>query len=316
MNDQAAARAFLGVSHTPLLGLNPLPAEVDDDLQSAIRQMRQQVIDWRPDRIIMIGPDHYNSFFNELMPPFCIGTQASAVGDFRTPSGPLRVDESLALGLASHLMDHDFDIAVSRRMQVDHGFSQTLELIWGGLDTPPLVPIFMNAVAQPGVPRVRRCRRLGESIGGFVDTLPGRTLMIGSGGLSHEPPVPTMAHPDPAVRERITVRSTPSAQDRELRMQRVMAAGKGMADGTVPLKPLNPAWDARWMDALESAHPETLDALQEATIERDAGLSGHESKTWLIARSALPRTGLARGLRWYRDIPALIAGFGILFLHT
>jgi 2,3-dihydroxyphenylpropionate 1,2-dioxygenase len=196
-------------------------------------------------------------------------------------------------------MNSDFDVAVSRRMRVDHGFSQTLELIWGGLDTPPLVPIFMNAVAQPGVPRVRRCRQLGEAVGRFVQGLPGRTLMIGSGGLSHEPPVPTLAHPDAAVR-----------------MQRVMAAGRGMADGSLPLKPLNPAWDARWMDALESGRLEDLERLDEASITRDAGLSGHESKTWLIARSALPRTGLTRALRWYRDIPALIAGFGILMMHT
>ncbi len=316
MNTSGHSLAFLGMSHTPLLGLNPLPADIDADLQSAISRTREQVLGWQPDRIIMIGPDHYNSFFNELMPPFCIGTQASAVGDFKTPAGSLRVDEPLALDLATHLLDDGFDMAVSRRMQVDHGFSQTLELIWGGLDTPPLLPIFMNAVAQPSVPRVRRCRMLGESIGRFVATLPGRTLMVGSGGLSHEPPVPTLAHPDPIVRERITVRSTPTAPEREQRMQRVMAAGRGMADGSLPLKPLNPQWDARWMDALESGDLERLDSLDEAGISRDAGLSGHESKTWLIARAALPRSGLTEGMRWYRDIAALIAGFGILFLHT
>jgi hypothetical protein len=35
-----------------------------------------------------------------------------------------------------------------------------------------------------------------------------------------------------------------------------------------------------------------------------------------VARAALPRSGLTCALRWYRDIPALIAGFGILFMHT
>ena len=309
-------RAWLGVSHTPLLGHNRLTPEVDSDLQQAIGMMRHQVLAWKPDRIVMIGPDHYNSFFNELMPPFCIGTQAASVGDFRMPQGPLNVDGDTALGLATHLMDHDFDVAVSRRMQVDHGFTQTLSLIWGSLESPPLVPIFMNAVAQPGVPRVRRCRALGEAIGGYLDTLPGRTLLIGSGGLSHEPPVPTLDHPDAAVRERITVRSVSSPQDFEVRMQRVLAAGQAMAAGTSPLKPLNPAWDARWMDALQSGQLEALEAIDEASIARDAGLSGHESKTWLVARAALPRHGLTCAMRWYRDIPALIAGFGILFMHT
>lgn len=309
-------RAWLGVSHTPLLGHNPLAPEVDADLQQALASMRHQVLGWQPERIVMIGPDHYNSFFNELMPPFCIGTQATSVGDFRMPHGRLNVDGDTALALATHLMDHDFDVAVSRRMQVDHGFTQTLSLIWGGLESPPLVPIFMNAVAQPGVPRVRRCRALGEAIGAYLDTLPGRTLLIGSGGLSHEPPVPTLEHPDAAVRERIIVRSPSSPQDFEVRMQRVLAAGQAMAAGNSPLKPLNPAWDARWMDALQSGQLDTLEAIDEASIARDAGLSGHESKTWLVARAALPRSGLTCALRWYRDIPALIAGFGILFMHT
>ena len=40
-------------------------------------------------------------------------------------------------------------------------------------------------------------------------------LLIGSGGLSHEPPVPTMEHPDPAIRERITDKRTPTQQERD-----------------------------------------------------------------------------------------------------
>src|SRR5690606_19091518 len=120
---------------------------------------------------------------------------ATSVGDYLTPAGPLNVDAALALGLAEHLMDADFDIAVSRRMKVDHGFVQALQFLWGGLDTPPVLPVFLNAVAQPGIARVRRCEQLGRAIGGFLDGLPQRTLLIGSGGLSHEPPVPTMDHP-------------------------------------------------------------------------------------------------------------------------
>src|SRR5690606_7440944 len=133
-----------------------------------------------------------NGFFNQLMPPFCIGTQAWAIGDYLSPKGSLHVTEDVALGLANALMDVGFDIAVSRRMTVDHGFSQPLQLLWGGLDTPPVVPVFLNAVAPPGIPRLRRCLSLGTAIGHYLDELPQRTLIIGSGGLSHEPPVPTL----------------------------------------------------------------------------------------------------------------------------
>lgn len=311
-----AQRAFLGMSHSPLMGLNPVAAEVEADLQAAVAAAREQVLAFDPELVVLIGPDHYNGFFNELMPPFCIGTQAYAVGDYLTPEGALAVDADAALALATRLMDEDFDLAVSRRMQVDHGFSQSLQMIWGGLATPPVVPIFMNAVAQPGIPRLRRCRALGAAIGRFLDGLPRRTLLLGSGGLSHEPPVPTLAHPDAAVRERITIKREPTQAERDLKTRKVMAAGVALAadDGTI--KPLNPAWDQRWMDLLASGDLDTLVRDSEDSIERQAGLSAHESKTWLVARAALPESrALPCPLRYYRAIPEYIAGYGLMFLQ-
>ncbi|WP_157264086.1 3-carboxyethylcatechol 2,3-dioxygenase [Azohydromonas aeria] len=313
------ARAFLGLSHSPLMGLNPVAAPVEAALRGAIAQAREQVQAFRPELVVLVAPDHYNGFFNELMPPFCIGTAARSVGDYLTPPGELHVDADAALALAQRLMDEDFDIAVSRRMQVDHGFAQALQLLWGSLDTPPVLPLFVNAVAQPGIPRLRRCRQLGQAIGRFLDTVPGRTLLIGSGGLSHEPPVPTLAHPDPAVRERITFRRESTPVERDAKTQRVMAAGRALAVGDPAMKPLNPAWDARWMDALETGGTalDALCALSEDSIEREAGLSAHESKSWLVARSALP-AGRATHctLRHYQAIPEYIAGFGLLCLQA
>lgn len=310
------ARAFLGMSHSPLLGLNPVAAEVSAGLSAAFDAVKAAVAAWRPDRVVLIGPDHYNGFFNELMPPYCIGTQASAVGDYGTLAGALNVDGAAAEALAAHLMDHGFDAAVSRCMQVDHGFAQALEVLWGSLVTPPVIPIFMNAVAQPGILRVARCIELGRAIGAYLDTLPGRTLLIGSGGLSHEPPVPTLAHPDAAVRERITVRSTPTPAERDAKTRRVMATGCALAAGDPSVKPLAPDWDARWMRALQSGDLESLVALSEDSITREAGLSAHESKSWLIARAAVSDADAARCvLQYYRAIPELIAGFGILMLQ-
>lgn len=312
--DGAASRAFLGMSHTPLWGLNPIAADIEAELDRAVAQARDLVHNFAPDLIVLIGPDHYNGFFNELMPPFCIGTQAQAIGDYGTPAGDLNVPSKDALGLASHLMDHGFDAAVSRRMHIDHGFAQVLQFMWGSLDTPPVVPIFMNAVAQPGIPRLKRCLQIGQSIGAWLDTLSYRTLVIGSGGLSHEPPVPTLDHPDPRVRERITVRRVSTPDEAAAKTERVKAAGMALASGTSTMKPLAPAWDRAWMDALDSGDYGLVDALTEDGISGEAGLSAHESKTWLIARSALSDQAHSN-MRFYRDIPELIAGYGILFMQ-
>jgi 2,3-dihydroxyphenylpropionate 1,2-dioxygenase len=310
-------RAFLGMSHSPLMGLNPVAREVSQELDAAIAAARECVKAFDPELVVLLGVDHYNGFFNELMPSFCIGTQAVSVGDYLTPPGPLNVDEGVAVSLATHLMDSDFDIAVSRRMEVDHGFVQSLQLLWGGLQTPAVVPVFVNAVAQPGIARLRRCKALGEAIGRFLDGVSKRTLLIGSGGLSHEPPVPTLAHPDPAVRERITIKREPTPAERDAKTERVKAAGRALAGGDASMKPINPEWDRRWMDALCSGELDALTRLSEDSIERDAGLSAHESKTWLIARAALrQQCELPCSLRYYRAIPEYIAGYGLMFLHS
>ena len=312
-----AARAFLGMTHTPILGMVPLPPGIDRDLPAALAEVATRVRAWAPDRIVMIGPDHYNGFFNELMPPLCIGTEASAVGDYKTLAGPLKVDSTAALAMAEWMMDHDFDVAVSHRMRVDHGFSQNLEQLFGSFDTPPVVPIFLNSVSPPVILRVKRARAFGEALGRFLDTLPGRTLVIGSGGLSHEPPVPTLATADAATRERIIVKREATPEEREIKTARVRDAGLAFAAGTASIKPLNPAWDKVWMDALESGNLDALMGINEASIVRDAGLSGNESKTWLIARAAMPAgVQLVSAQRFYREIKVLIAGYGILFMHT
>jgi 2,3-dihydroxyphenylpropionate 1,2-dioxygenase len=310
-------RLFLGISHTPLLGLNPIVKEVENELHSAIDKARKQVLAFNPELVVLMAPDHYNGFFNELMPPFCIASKADAVGDYLTPSGSLNVDSTTALSIAEHLMDQDFDIAISRSMKVDHGFSQPLQLIWGDLSTPPVIPIFLNAVAAPVIPRLRRCRALGQAVGTYLKDDNRRILFIGSGGLSHEPPVPTLDDPDAAVRERITARQNPTQVERDAKTKRVMAAGMALASGSGAIKPLNPSWDKQWMDAM-SGDQKSLDqlcSLSESSISQDGGRSAHESKSWLVARAALVNEGNPIcTFRHYQAIPEYIAGFGIQIL--
>ena len=305
-------RAVLGLSHTPLLGLNALAPEVDASLRGAISEAARHIREFAPELVIIFAPDHFNGFFHELMPPYCIGTQAEAMGDYGTPAGMLNVPASDALSLATSVGKSGLDIAVSRRMWVDHGFSQPLDLIFGGLASPPVIPIFINAAAPPAIPNVARCWALGRAVGDHFAADPRRILVIGSGGLSHDPPIPTLEHPDAGVRERIVGRNRPTADQRAARQERVIAAGKAMAAGTSDRRPLNPAWDRQLMDLLEAGDWAAIKAISEDEITQQGGGSAHEVKTWIAAFASQAGESLSTRLRWYRDIPDLIAGFGVL----
>lgn len=313
----APGRAVLGLSHTPLLGLNPLAPAVDADLRGALAQAAAHAQGFAPALIVMFSPDHFNGFFHDLMPAICIGTEAEAVGDYGTPAGTVNVASDDALSTATRLIDAQFDVAVSRRMVVDHGVAQPLQLLFGGLASPPVLPIFLNAAGPPAIPTVARVIALGRAVGALFADDPRPILFIGSGGLSHDPPIPTLDHPDPSVRERIIARHRYTPQERAIRQTRVIQAGLDMAAGRSDRRPLNAAWDQRVMALLEAGDWPAIGAFGEAEIVREGGGSAHETKNWIAAFAAAEAASGGRPLqtrqRWYRALPELIAGFGVLF---
>ena len=185
--------AMVCMSHSPLLEFNDPSPEVKAEVDAAFATARAFVEDFKPTLVVAFAPDHYNGFFYDLMPPFCIGYEALGVGDYDTAEGPLVVPTGLAERLAEWVADRDLDVAISRKMELDHGAIQPLEILFGGIDAVPTIPVFVNGVAKPFV-KMSRVRKLGEAIGSFLATLEDeRVLVIGSGGLSHDPPVPQWA---------------------------------------------------------------------------------------------------------------------------
>src|SRR4051812_16308547 len=114
------------------------------------------------------------------MPQFCVGLAGTSIGDFGCTPGPIDVPRDIAEGLAQEALDGGVDLAVSLRMEVDHGMVQPLEILFGGLDTVPTVPFFINSVAPPFTP-VHRVRVLGEAVGRYLSGLDKRVLLLGSG---------------------------------------------------------------------------------------------------------------------------------------
>lgn len=315
-NEGCQAGAFLlqCLSHTPLKGyVDPLPAVVEEVAQ-VVATLRADVEAFDPELIVLFAPDHYNGFFLDTMPQFCIGTAATSVGDYMTSAGPLPVPREIAEACASHVVAADIDLAVSYRMLVDHGFAQPIEELTGRLDRYPVIPIFINSVAPPLV-SFRRARQLGEAVGGFLRGLGKRTLILGSGGLSHNPPVPQMATATAEVAERLIAGRNPSPEAREARQQRTIAAATSFAAGTSPLHPLNPDWDQAFLDHLARRDWAALDAYANAAITDAAGASAHEVKTWVAANAAMQAAtaGHYRAeARYYKAIPEWIAGFAAL----
>ncbi|WP_205342689.1 3-carboxyethylcatechol 2,3-dioxygenase [Denitrificimonas caeni] len=301
------------MSHSPLFGHVDPEQSVLEEVNTVISDARQRIAAFAPDLIILFAPDHYNGFFYDVMPSFCIGTVAHAIGDFGTLAGPLLVPQALAESCATAVLERGIDSAVSYRMQLDHGATQPLEFLIGGLQKIPVIPVFINSVATP-LPSFQRARLLGEAIGQWASLLDKRVLFLGSGGLSHQPPVPELAKVDGLMADRLkgSGRHLP-ADEREARTQRVINAAKIFSQDQSSLHPLNPGWDQYFLSVLEKGDLQILDSVINQELSDRAGKSTHEIKTWVAAFAALSSFGSYQTTdKYYRPIPEWIAGFGSL----
>jgi 2,3-dihydroxyphenylpropionate 1,2-dioxygenase len=308
--------SLLCMSHTPLMAFNDPGAEARAAVDGVLERARAFVAEVDPTLVVSFGPDHYNGFFYDLMPPFAVCYAGEGVGDFDTQAGPFNVPVEIADGLARHALAAGIDMAISRGAQLDHGAVQLPELVFGSIDRYPTVPVFVNGVSEPFGP-VRRVREMGAALGDYLRTLDERVLVIGSGGLSHDPPVPRWAEATQAQRSFLLAGRNPTAEARAARQARTLQAGLDFAAGLAPLAPLNPDWDEQFLDICASGDLTRFDAWTPEEMTAAAGHSAHEVRCWIAAFAALAAAGpYAVTDRFYRQIPEWIAGFGFLTART
>ena len=306
------AAALVTLSHSPLMDFTEPSAGARGRVEIAFAGARAFIADFAPELVVLLAPDHYNGFFYDMMPPFCIGAAARAIGDYDTPAGALSVDREAAMTLARGALARDVDVALSERMVVDHGFAQPLEILFGGLDRIPVVPVFLNCVATPlGPPR--RARALGRALGDAAQGLGRRVLFVGSGGLSHDPPLPTLDGASPEIVERlISTGRQLTAEQRHERQQRVIQAGREAGAGQGALTALNPEWDRALLGVLASGDLSTIDRWTTEWFTEQGGSSGHEARTSIAAYAALGASGAyCVTASFYEAIPDWIAGFAV-----
>jgi len=298
---------------------SPQRAEQETNVRAAFEKMAAEVKAFDPTLIITFGPDHFNGFFYDLMPSFCVGIRATAAGDWNygAENNKINVPEETALHLVRRVLDEGVDVAYSYRMQADHGVTQPLHFLCDGqLDRYPTIPVFINGAAAP-MPTTKRTVALGRAIGQFIKSLNlenERVLILGTGGLSHDPPTPQMGSVPPEVEEFLIAGRNPSTEARHARQAKIITVGQKLAAGDTSVAvPLNAVWDIALLETFKNADFAAIEAMTEAEIRRDGGRGGQEVRSWIAAFAALSELGeYHMTTQVYEAISEWIAGFGIV----
>lgn len=304
-------------AHTPLMNYLQPKAAVAQPIRDNLGVLARQVEAFNPEVVVVFGPDHFAGFFYDLMPPFCVGIRAQATGDFEISSDgkSYNVPEDLACRMVASLHAAGVDAAMSYRMRADHGFAQALEQFGGGVGRYPTIPIFVNCAAPPSPP-MARVRELGAEVGHFLAGTGRRVLLIGSGGLSHDPPIPALKTAPPQVQEVLIAGHNPPPERMQAKVQRNIETARALEAGTGPAVPLNPEWDKHFMSLLLAGDLEEVSRMDMAQVREVAGVGANEVRTWMAAFAALDAMGVkgpyADAFQHYEPVPLWNAGFGII----
>lgn len=298
------------LSHSPLKDRTRPDFEIEARFNAALASAAKFVADQEPDLTIIFYPDHINGFFYGLLPSFCIGIEGNSIGDYGTAAGKLCIAGDRASDLARSVLDSGVDIAISHDMQIDHGAVQPLEQLSELHPLGRIIPIFVNCAAPP-LPTFARARALGRAVGDWARKAPERILIIGSGGLSHDPPMAELSNATIEVRQRLISGLALDHTQRFARQSRALAEGNAMALGKSRLLPPNAEWDRKLMDAFLAEDLTVLDDCSQDDISSVGGRGGHETRTWVAALGALG-TGYTAQEIYCEIIDEWITGMGIL----
>jgi hypothetical protein len=285
-----------------------------DAVRAGFDEIARRLRAARPDVVLLVGSDHFQSFFLDNMPAFCLGVGGRCVGhgDGGLPRYQLAVHEGLARGLLDGLVEAGFDLAFARDMPLDHAFMTPVHMIFPQADLP-IVPLFQNCAAPP-LPTVDRCLQLGGAIRRVLASVePGlRVALIGTGGLSHAVPLLDWRSldDDPVGRDWLAFMSA-GRQGADPQVQQRIAdeVVRWSRDG---LGRISEDFDREliaWMQAGEYGRLAGLDA---ATVARRGGNGAQEIRNWATVMGAVP--GTRATLLFYEAVPQWLTGVaGVAF---
>jgi len=193
----AKITAGVATSHVPAIGAaldlgktqEPYWAKVFAGYEFSKRWIAEQ----KPDVVFLVYNDHATAFSLDFIPTFAIGCAASfAPADEGWGARPVPIVQGhpeLAAHIAQSLIQSDFDLTLVNKMDVDHGLTVPLSLMFGQPQAWPcrIIPFAVNVVQFPP-PSGKRCYQLGkalrEAIASFDQDL--NVQVWGTGGMSHQ----------------------------------------------------------------------------------------------------------------------------------
>lgn len=193
----ARISAGITTSHVPAIGAAIDNGRTGDDYWKPVFAGYDWVKAWqaeqKPDVVILVYNDHATAFSLETIPTFAIGcAEEFAPADEGWGPRPVPMVEGhpdLAWHIAQSLILDEFDMTVINRMDVDHGLTVPLSLIFGEVEKWParIIPLAVNVVQYPP-PTGNRCYALGEAIARAVASFPEdiNVQIWGTGGMSHQ----------------------------------------------------------------------------------------------------------------------------------
>ena len=193
------ARITAGVSssHVPAIGAaldmgktqEPYWAKVFAGYEFSKRWIAEQ----KPDVVFLVYNDHATAFNLDFIPTFAIGCAESFApadeGWGARPVPTVQGHPELAAHIAQSLIQSDFDLTLVNKMDVDHGLTVPMSLMFGQPKAWPcrVIPFAVNVVQYPP-PSGRRCYQLGKALRKAVESF-DQNLNVqvwGTGGMSHQ----------------------------------------------------------------------------------------------------------------------------------
>lgn len=214
---------------------------------------KEWIKEHKPDVVILIYNDHASAFDATIFPTFAIGCADEFLpadeGWGRRPVPTVKGHPDFACHIAQKLILDEFDMTVVNKMDVDHGLTVPMNLLFGELGPDEewpckVIPFPINVVQYPP-PTGARCYKLGQALRRAVESYPEdlKVVVFGTGGMSHQ----------------------------------LQGTRAGL---------INKEWDKAFLDGL-TKDPVALTKKPHIEYVREAGSEGIELVMWLAMRGAL-----------------------------